>query len=160
MITVIILRKQLFGQNVTHIKTYVFACISQVWQPTGVNTKNLSVKSNNLCPKEQAGSGMNPALKPLCHPCFTVPLTTGLFLCPWCDAVGNHLTVWEFGSSSPHWCLGEFCSKQRARQERRQDSGERKGGRGIKSNQSRAWCRMQNTVYLWHKMHKDDYIMC
>lgn len=81
---------------------------------------------------------MNLTLKPLCHPCFTLALTTGPFSCPWCDAVGNHLTVCEFGSSSPHWCLGEFCSKQRAHQQRRQDSGERKDGREIKDNQSRA----------------------
>lgn len=52
--------------------------------------------------------------------------------------MGNHLTVCEFGSSSPHWRLGEFCSKQRARQQRRQDSGERKDGREVKNNQSRA----------------------
>lgn len=69
--------------------------------------------------EEQAVSDMNPTLKPLGHPCFAVSLTTGPFFCPWCDAMGIHLTVCEFGSSSPHWCLGEFCSKQRAYQQRR-----------------------------------------
>lgn len=34
------------------------------------------MKSSNLCLKEQAASGTNPAFKPSCRPCFTNPLST------------------------------------------------------------------------------------
>lgn len=37
------------------------------------------MKSSNLCPKEEADTGMDTTFKPLCHPCFAVPLTTGPF---------------------------------------------------------------------------------
>lgn len=35
------------------------------------------MKSSNLCPKQEVGSGVDTTFKPLCHPCFTAPLTTG-----------------------------------------------------------------------------------
>lgn len=35
------------------------------------------MKSSNLCPKQEGGSGMDTPFKPLCHSCFTAPLTTG-----------------------------------------------------------------------------------
>lgn len=37
------------------------------------------MKSCNLCPKEEVGSGTDTTVTPLFHPCFTAPLTTGSF---------------------------------------------------------------------------------
>lgn len=37
------------------------------------------MKCSNLCLKEEVGNGMDATFKPLCHPCFTVPLTTDSF---------------------------------------------------------------------------------